>query len=257
MTLAIARRMVAAEVLKLRRNRGLLAFAVLLSVGVVVLIMGYLQIRHASDPTRYAPAGGMDGFEHAVRALGVYFGSLTAILIGTEAGTADLSSGVFRDLVATGRSRVALFSVRAPAAVVVTLGFTMSAYLLAVAATFLFAGSQPTPSLGLIIQSGLWIVLANTILAILAVGVGSLTGSRALTLTAVIGWELVASQLLLNVTSLGAARYGVLSAALAQIIPINVRPDVTMGTGIAIAVLVAWVAVPLIAGAWRTRARDA
>ncbi len=255
MTLAIARRMVAAEVLKLRRNRGLLAFAVLLSVGVVVLIMGYLQSRHASDPTRYAPAGGMDGFEHAVRALGVYFGSLTAILIGTEA--ADLSSGVFRDLVATGRSRVALFSVRAPAAVVVTLAFTMSAFLLAVAATFLFAGSQPTPSLSLIIQSALWIVLANTILAILAVGVGSLTGSRALTLTAVIGWELVASQLLLNVTSLGAARDGVLSAALAQIIPINVRPEVTMGTGIAIAVLVAWVAVPLIAGAWRTRARGA
>ncbi len=257
MTLTVARQMFAAEVLKLRRNRGLLAFALLLSVGVVVLIMGYVQIRHASDPTKYAPAGGMDGFKHAVLALGAYFGALTAILIGTEAGTADLASGVFRDLVATGRSRPALFSVRAPAAVAVTLAFTMSAFMVGVAATFLFAGSQPTPSFDLIIQSGLWIALANSILAILAVGVGSLTGSRAVTLTAVIGWQLVASQLLLSISSLGAARDGVLSGALAQIIPISVRPDVTMATGVAIAVIVAWMAVPLAVGAWRTRTRDA
>jgi hypothetical protein len=257
MTLTIARQMVAAEVLKLRRNRGLLGFAALLSVGVVVLIMGYVQIRHASDPTKYAPAGGIDGFERAVRALGIYFGALTAILIGTEAGTADLSSGVFRDLVSTGRSRLALFSVRAPAAVAVTLVSTLSAFALAVAATFLFAGSQPTPSLDVIIQSGLWIALANTILAILAVGVGSLTGSRSLTLTAVIGWQLVASSLLLNISSLGDVRDGVLSGALMQVIPINVRPDVTMGMGVAIAVIVAWAVIPPAVGAWRTLTRDA
>ena len=256
MTVTIARQMVA-EVLKLRRNRGLLAFALLLSVGVVALIVGYIQIRHASDPSQYAPAGGVNGFEHAVRALGVYFGALTAILIGTEAGTADLSSGVFRDLVSTGRSRLALFSVRAPAAVAVTLAFTLSAFVLAVVATFLFAGSQPTPSLDVIVQSGLWIALANTILAILAVGVGSLTGSRGLILTAVIGWQLVASPLLLNISSLGDVRDGVLSGALMQLIPINVRPDVTMGTAVAIAVMVAWSVVPLAVGAWRTRTRDA
>jgi hypothetical protein len=257
MTLTIARKMVGAEVLKLRRNRGLMAFSLLLSAGIVVLVMGYVQIRHASDPTRYASAGGVNGFKHAVLALGVYFGALTAILIGTEAGTADLSSGVFRDLVATGRSRVALFSVRAPAAVLVTLAFTMSAYLLAVAASFLFAGSQPDPSLELIIQSGLWIALANTILAVLAVGVGSLTASRTLTLTAVIGWQLVASPLMLSVTALGNARDGVLSGALIELIPINVRPDVTMATGVAIVVILMWAIVPVVLGAWRTRAQDA
>jgi hypothetical protein len=40
---------------------------------------------------------------------------VTAILIGTTAGAADVGSGVFRDLVATGRSRTALFAARIPA----------------------------------------------------------------------------------------------------------------------------------------------
>jgi CheY-like chemotaxis protein len=248
---------IGAEVLKLRRNRGLVGFTALLTVGVVVVIMGYLQIRHASNPAKYASAGGLDGFDHAVRALGAFFAPLAAILIGTEAGTADLSSGVFRDLVATGRPRIALFFVRAPAAVALTLAFTASAFLLATAATFLFAGSQATPSLALVVESAGKIALASTILAVLAVGVGSLTGSRALTLTAVIGWQFVVTELLLNVSSLGAARDGLLSAALMQVIPIKARPDVTMATGVAIVVMLAWMVVPLAVGAWRTRTQDA
>jgi len=149
MTVSIARGMIGAEILKLRRNRGLMVFAGLLSVGVVVILFGVTAIEHASDPAKNAPAGGMNGFEHAVRALGVYFGVLTAVLIGGEAGTADIASGVFRDLVATGRSRLSLFAVRAPAAIVVSLAFVMSAYLVSIAAIFLFAGGDPTPSVGL------------------------------------------------------------------------------------------------------------
>ena len=121
------------------------------------------------------------------------------MLIGSEAGTADLSSGVFRDLVATGRSRLALFFVRAPAAIAVTLVFTGAAFLVTLLAAFLFAGGLPTPSLSLILQSAGWIALSNAIVVSLAVGIGSLTGSRGVTLTAVIGWQMVATQLLLNV----------------------------------------------------------
>src|SRR6202042_2628809 len=98
-------------------------------------------------------------------------GALTAMLIGSEAGTADIASGVFRDLVATGRSRTVLFLVRAPAAVLVTLALTLTGFLIAIAGSFLLADGLPTPGLSLILQSAGWVVLANSIVAVLAVGV--------------------------------------------------------------------------------------
>ena len=51
-----------------------------------------------------------------------------------------------------------------------------------------------TPSASLVFESLGWIALANAVLACLAAGVGSLTGSRGLTLTAVIGWQVIVSQ---------------------------------------------------------------
>jgi hypothetical protein len=257
MTLTTARQMVSAEVLKLRRQRPLMTFAALLTIGIVVIFMGYLQIRHASNPARYAPAGGIDGFNHLLRALGVFFGALAAILIGTEAGTADLSSGVFRDLVATGRSRLALFGVRAPAAIAVTLTFSAAAFALGLIATFAFAGGGPTPSLGVVLEGAGWVALANSLLAALAVGIGSLTGSRGVTLTAVIGWQLVATPLILSVTSLGSIRDVPLSSALGQLVPVGSNAGVSMSIGAAIAVLAGWAVVPTLVGAWRTRSRDA
>ncbi len=259
MSPTIAGRMITAEILKLRRNRGVMAFALVLSVGVLVLLFCVTAVQHASNPHRYGPAGGVDGFKHAVTSLALFFGMLAAILIGSEAGTADLSSGVFRDLVATGRSRLALFAVRAPAAILVTLAFSAAGFALALIASFVFAGAAPTPTLTLILQSAGWIVVANVLLVGFAVGVGSLTGSRAMTLTAVIGWQVVATSLLLNIGSLGSARDGLLTAALAHLSPFSgdVAGGVTMTTAVAVAVLCGWALVPSAVGAWRTRTRDA
>jgi ABC-type transport system involved in multi-copper enzyme maturation permease subunit len=257
MTLATASQMLGAEVLKLRRNRALLGFALLLTVGFVVIYFGFLQIQHVSNPARYSPAGGLPGFSHAVRVLGLFFGALAAILIGTEAGTADLSSGVFRDLVSTGRSRLSLFFVRAPAAILVTLACSAAAFAITVVAAFAFAGSQPEPSLSLILQSGAWVALCNATLAALAVAVGSLTGSRAITLTAVIGWQAIVTQLLMNVSSLGSVRDALLTPALGQLMPVQGTLPVTMATGMAVAVLAGWILIPAALGAWRTRTQDA
>jgi hypothetical protein len=44
----------------------------------------------------------------ALRLVGAIFGPLAAILIGAEAGAGDVAVGVFRDLVATGRSWLVL-----------------------------------------------------------------------------------------------------------------------------------------------------
>lgn len=258
MTIALARQMVGVEMLKLRRNRGVMAFALVLTAGVVVLLFGYTALEHASDPAHNPPAGGSYGFNHGVRSLAVFFGMLAAILIGSEAGTADLSSGVFRDLVVTGRSRLALFAVRLPAAAIVTLCFSAAAYALVLVGTFAFAGSGRTPGLGLILQSAGWIALANLIVVALAVGVGSLTGSRALTLTAVIGWQVIVTNLLVNISSLGSARDALLTPALSQLMPIHGgRSPVIMADAIAVVVLCGWLLIPQALGAWRTRTQDA
>ena len=258
MTATIARQMISAEILKLRRNRGLIGFSLLLSVGVGSLFFIYRAVSHASNPVDNGPAGGIDGFGHAVRLLGVFFGSLVASLIGAEAGTADFASGVFRDLVATGRSRLALFAVRLPAAIVVTLACTGLSFVIVLVVSFALAGGTPTPSLGLILQSAGWVVLCNVVVVAFAVGVGSLTGSRGVALTAVIGWQTVATQLLLHVSSLGHARDVLLTAAFGQLMPVEGDiAGISMLTGVAIAVLAGWLIVPTLIGAWRTVTRDA
>ena len=260
MTLTVARQMVGAEILKVRRNRGVMAMALVLTVGVVVLMYGYVAIRHSSNPFQNEPAGGIIGMHKGIRDLGEFFGMLAAVLIGAEVGTADLSSGVFRDLVTTGRSRLSLFAVRAPAAAIVTLCMTGAAYAVVLFATFVFADGQATPDLGLILQGAGWIALANVAVSTLAVGVGSLSGSRALTLTAVIGWQAILTNILINVSSLGSARDALLTPALSNIEPLNLGSSdnpVIMATGLAVAVICLWVVFPLVVGAWRTQTRDA
>lgn len=251
------RPMVGADILKLRRNRSLMAFALLLSVGVIVVLYGYDAAQHASNPARYGPAGGMSGFTHAVRALGLLFGGLVAVLIGAEAGTADQSSGVFRDLVATGRSRVALFAVRAPAAILVTWAFTAVAFALATVATFAFAGRLPTPSATVVVQAAGWVALATAVQAVLAVAVGTVTGSRALTLTAVIGWQTIATELIMNTGSLGSARGGLLTVGLGQLIPVGDGLSVHVSDRAAVTVILVWAIVPALIAAWRIRRVDA
>ncbi|HET9719341.1 MAG TPA: ABC transporter permease [Solirubrobacteraceae bacterium] len=258
MNLDIARQMLSAEILKLRRNRTIMVVAFLLTFGVVAIMFGYGAVQHASSPAQNGPAGGLAGFTHAVKALGVFFGLLAASLIGTEAGTADISSGVFRDLVATGRSRLALFGVRAPAAIIVTVAFSGITFLLSLAVSFLLAGGTPTPSLSMILQSAGWILLANAVVCAFAVGVGSLTGSRGATLVAVIGWQTVATQLLLHIQSLGSARDWLLTAGLGQLMPVPGQiAGITMAAGLAAAVVAAWAIVPTLIGAWRTETTDA
>jgi hypothetical protein len=250
--------MIAAEILKLRRNRPLMAFAALLSIGAVVLVFGYSALEHATNPKMNGPAGGDLGFSRAVRLGGLFFGALAAALIGGEAGTADVSSGVFRDLVATGRSRWSLFAVRLPAALLVTLALNLTALALGTVLTFALAGGQPTPGAGVIADAFLWLVLANAVVVALAVGVGSLTGSRAVTLTGVIGWQTIATQLLEREPSLGSARDGLLNVALGQLMPVSGGyQGITMAGGIAVAVIAGWFVIPSLLGLRRVVTEDA
>ena len=252
--------MVRAELLKLRRRRSIIALATFFTVGIVAIYFGVEAIQHATDPSRYGPAGGLHNYDRAIELLSVFFGTLAAILIGTEAGTSDLSSGVFRDIVVTGRSRLWLFAVRIPAALIVSWTIALGALGLSLAATYGLAGGGPTPDGSFVLDSVLWVLAAQGVICVVAVGLGSLTGSRAASLVTLIGWQVIAGRLLVQISFLGGVRDLIPNVALGALKPGDALPDtngLTMGAGAAVAVLAIWAIAWLGAGAWRTRTRDA
>jgi hypothetical protein len=166
---------------------------------------------------------------------------------------------VFRDLVATGRSRLALFASRVPAALALTWLVAIGGYALTLLGTFAFASGAPTPDATLIIKAFGFLLLAVGIVCAVAVGLASLLTSRPAALTTFIGWQLVASPIIAGITSLGDVRRIVLTQAIAQFSPVQIDGSraVRMPAGTAIAVLAVWLAVALALGTWRTRTMDA
>jgi len=259
MSAAIALRMTLADILKLRKKRGTIIWAALLVFVPLILYFVIRAAQHSSSPVEHGPAGGLPAYQDGMHILGMLFGPLAAILIGVEAGTGDLAAGVFRDLVVTGRSRLALFATRVPAALAVTWMVVAGAFGLLLLGVFAFASSLPTPSGALIAEGVGFVALETGVLTAFAVGFGSLVGSKPGAITAVIAWEIVASPLIANIESLGGARSALLSESLGHFSPVatNRAAEVSMGTGTAIVVIAAWLIVALALGAWRTRRMDA
>jgi ABC-type transport system involved in multi-copper enzyme maturation permease subunit len=261
-TLTVAAQMLGADFLKLRKKRGILIWALVLALAPVVIYFVVSAIQHSSNPLKYGPAGGVNNFSDGLRVLALFFGPLAALLIGVEAGTGDASAGVFRDLVVTGRSRLALFASRVPAALALSCIVIGGAYALLLVGTFVFAGNLPTPDTALALNGLGFSLLATGALCVLAVGIGALTTSRPGAIIALIAWQVVASPILANISSLGSSRKALLSQALAHFSPVHVGEGghgatVTMSQGTALIVLVAWLLVFLGLGAWRTRTMDA
>jgi ABC-type transport system involved in multi-copper enzyme maturation permease subunit len=259
---SVTMQMFGADLLKLRKKRGTLIWALVLALAPIVIFFAVTAIQHSSNPQKYEPAGGMHAFTDGLRVLALFFGPLAAILIGVEAGTGDASAGVFRDLVVTGRSRLSLFVSRLPAALALCWAVILTGFVLLVAGTFAFASNLPTPG-GALIFNGLFFALfATGVLCLVAVGFASLTTSKPASITALIGWQLVASPLLVSIDSLGSARRGLLSQALAHFSPVHIDGGghgaaVSLSQGTAILVTLIWLAVFLVLGAWRTRSMDA
>lgn len=262
---AIAIRMVGADFLKLRKKRGTLIWALVLAVAPLVIYFIVKAVQHSSSPAEHSPAGGISGYEDAMPVLALFFGPLAAIMIGTDGGAGDVAAGVFRDLVVTGRSRVALFASRVPAALGLTWLVMLVAYAVMVVGIYALASGAPTPGGALVINGLLFTLFATGILCVVAVGFSSLTGSRPAALTVLIGWQLVASRILENIESLGSSRELILSQAVAHFSPIGLSghhgprggATVTMSTGTAVIVALGWIVIFCALGAWRTRTMDA
>jgi hypothetical protein len=252
----LARRMVGAELLKVRKKRSVIIWSLLLSAGSVALYFLWNELRHHAG---MAPVGGTNGFSRGLEVIGIFMGPLAAIMIGAEAGAGDSAAGVFRDLVVTGRSRLALFGVRIPGALALCFLMVSVSYALLLIFTFALAGSGPTPSASLLLQGYGWSLLVDGAVCVVAVGLASATGSRPATLTALIGLELVASPLLLQTSSLGHARDALLDASVLKLAPALSpgAPVLAESLGIVLGVMLAWLVVAAAAGAWRTCRSDA
>jgi hypothetical protein len=122
--------MIATRILELRKRRGLMIALVLVNIGIPTVFLTIRLLAHAFAPHSYGPAGGYDIFSSMVAGVMFIFGFIVAATLGCTAGSVDLTEGVFRHLVVTGRSRLALYLARIPAglAIVVPLvavGFTV------------------------------------------------------------------------------------------------------------------------------------
>ena len=101
-----------------------------MTVGIPTVFLVVRLVLHAIAPKSYGPAGGYDIYTGLTAGVLYTFGFIVAATLGCTAGSVDLSEGVFRHLVVTGRSRLALYLARIPAGLgiivpLVAIGFTI------------------------------------------------------------------------------------------------------------------------------------
>jgi hypothetical protein len=107
--------MIATRFMELRKRRGLMIALIFVNIGVPTLFLLVRLLGHAIAPKSYGPAGGYDIFTNLVAGVMYVFGFIVAATLGCTAGSVDLAEGMFRHLVVTGRSRLALYLARIPA----------------------------------------------------------------------------------------------------------------------------------------------
>ena len=251
-------RLVSAEFLKLYRRTGL----VLATFGLTVVPALLMQAIDGGD------GGGLRTFADHFGVLALLI-VVAGILVGATVGTSDESSGVFRELVVTGRSRLELFAARVPAGLTLVLLAAAAGFALVAVSAVTSAGSQPTtfeelgtlaPDAGLLMKCAAWLVLVAAMSYALSLGVAALVGSQGQSIAILLALWLIVTPFVVNLDSLEWLRDSLLIAGLDRVMPAALtlgEPVRSLSLTAAIAVLLAWAVVPMLAGAWRTMTRDA
>jgi hypothetical protein len=185
---------IGAKLLELRKRHTLMIVTVAFTVGLPVIFYTIRLVYHLADPARYAPAGAPNAFA-TVGTLMAEFGFIAAVALGATAGTADLTDGMFRHLVITGRSRLALYLARIPAGLSILLSLTAVGYTVACLVTALLSSPQAagavTPPAGAMAGAGLWLELNMVIAFTVGLGLGSLMGQRTVPVILLIVLEII------------------------------------------------------------------
>lgn len=247
-------RLIGADALKLGRRYGMLAISLFLTVGVAAIVYSVTAIQHLSNATKYGPAGGLHNYQGSIAFLGVMT-FIVAAIIGSTAGSQDIETGVFRDLAATGRSRVALFGSRITGALAIVLAIVALTAVFTTGMSIALAGTLAAPTAGAILSGTLALVASGMLGCAVAVGLAALVGSRGPVIAMLLAFELAISPLLSSIGFLGVVRQVIPSNALDRIAN-GPHLSVPMALGTAIVVLLAWAGAAFAAGAWRTRTQE-
>jgi len=334
--------LIATRHLELRKRRGLMIVVGVVTTGPTVLILGLRLAFHLFDPAHYGPAGYPGQFSTAA-SLQAGLGFIAAVVVGATAGTSDLNDGMFRHLVITGRSRLALYLARIPAGLAILLPAVALAFTMLSLVTSYESEPQPTsvtmnanvsippyldqaqlqtwvgqhpqeaaeafkppadviaprsatrvgtdytdyitnevsefnPPVNEMAKTGLWVELEVAIGFLVGLGLGSLTGQRAVSGILLLGFELIVTPILAAVPIpyfLDGQRldFGV---AMDQLRPVYLIASSDIGglgnvvfggqgtarvppmpTWAMITVIVAWIVGWSAIGAWRMMTRDA
>jgi hypothetical protein len=248
--------LVSAEILKLVRRRGTMAWCAILTIGSVVVAYAILVSLHAANPAHHGAAGGRQNLRDLIFLLGG-LANVAAILIGSAAGTQDVSSGVFRELVVTGRPRSTLFNVRLPGALAVLYPLVATGFGLAVLGAFAFAGDKPHPTGSELWHYAAYLVSITSVDVAIAIGLSAFASSRVV-VGVLIAWNAIVSHVLISITSLGGARKFIDVAAAQHFLPKGANDTaIPMSGAAAILILLAWAGLFQRAGRWWVVRRDA
>jgi ABC-type transport system involved in multi-copper enzyme maturation permease subunit len=247
--------LISSDVLKLRRRRGMLAISLLLTAGLMAVAFAVMAIQHGGNPVKYGPAGGLGNYQEDIGIVAL-MALIVGTIIGATAGTQDIESGVFRDLAATGRSRMALFASRVAGAWAVVLPILALTAGLTAAGCVALAGSLAAPGAGAIVAGTAAVLVAGALSAAVAVGVSALVGSRGPVIGIMLAFYLAVQNVLLVMGFLGGARRLVPDVAIHRIGDLAPTSGVHVGLSAAILVVVGWSAFTLGLGAWRTKTRE-
>jgi hypothetical protein len=243
--------MVGAELLKLRKRRGLFWSTLVLVVAPVVVGYVVSTLQHAVDPDNAgAAAGGITNLRSTYEFL-AQIGMVAAIMVGVTAGGGDVGAGVFRELVVTGRSRIALFGVRFPGGILFLAPYVLAAAVIASVASVALPSSEQEPGVMLMLEYAGWLGIALLTGFAIAVGVGSLLSGR-VAIGLLLAWQFILTPLLLGTGKLDPV---LVAAALRRIEPGST--NVSISPSVALLTISAWTVIPLLAGAWRTARSDA
>jgi len=98
------------------------------------------------------------------------------------------------------------------------------------------------------------VLTAGALTAAVCVGLAALTGSRGTIIGLALAFQLGVSPLLGQVEQLGDARFGIPQVAIAKIG--SSAGDLDFTVPVAIAIVLAWAAAALAAGAWRSNTQE-
>jgi hypothetical protein len=266
--------LMSAKLLELRKRRTLMIVTVAFTVGLPVIFYGVRLLYHLGDPARYAPAGAPGAFATA-GTLMAEFGFIAAAALGVTAGTADLTEGMFRHLVITGRSRLALYLARIPAGLSILLSLAAIGFAVACLVTAFLGSPQAASAVtlppGVMAGAGLWLELYLVIAFTVGLGLGSLMGQRTVPVILLIVLEIIITPVLADhplLYFLNGERL-VVGVAMDQLKPAALAGGTAVGpsgglphlppmpTWAMITVIVGWIIGWSAIGAWKMATRDA